>query len=543
MSCAAGDALARGVALRSRDPGCEPAACGAVALRACDLWKSYGPVPVLQGVSLTLRPGQVLALMGVNGAGKSTLMNILCGAARPDRGGLEVGGRPVSFLRPSDAHRAGLAMVHQELQLAADMSIADNIFLGREPMRGFGLIDRRVMQARAAALLERLGVSRAPTEPVAGLSVAERQLVEIAKALATEARVVILDEPTAALSAAEAETLLAIVRSLRAEGVAFIFTSHRLDEVFAVATDLLVLRDGKVVAEGATGDLSRADLIRAMLGRQIAEPAAARPSRARLDKPARLELEGVTRSGRGARPQLDGVSLTLGEGEVLGLAGLMGAGRTKLLEVIAGACPDAWSGRMRLGGRDFRPRRPHDAIAAGVAYVTEDRKATGLVLDHSVAANICLASLDRLSRVGWLPPGRETAFARDLMGRLSVRAAGPGQPAGQLSGGNQQKVVMAKWLARRPDLLLLDEPTRGVDVGAKAAFYDLLAELSAAGVSTLLASSDWPELMALSDRILVLRDGRPTALFRRGEATADILLDYASAGGPVQPSFQRSEAA
>ncbi|MBU2305748.1 MAG: sugar ABC transporter ATP-binding protein [Alphaproteobacteria bacterium] len=510
-------------------------------LEARDLWKSFGATTVLQGVSLTLRPGQVLALMGVNGAGKSTLMNILCGAARPDRGVLEIGGRPASLRSPADAHRAGLAMVHQELQLAPELSIAENIFLGRPPTKGLGLVDRSTMNAAAAEHLARLGVSRAPTERVAGLSVAERQLVEIASALATEARVLILDEPTAALSATEAGTLLALIRTLRSQGVAFIFTSHRLDEVFAVATDVMVLRDGRVVRDAPAADLSRADLIRDMVGRGVVEPGGSGTAPRADTRAVRLELAGVTRRGAGLRRSVDGVGVRLHEGEVLGLAGLMGAGRTELLEVVAGVAAEGWTGRMRLGGHDYRPRTPRDAIAAGVAYVTEDRKATGLVLGQSVAANICLASLDRLSRAGWL--SGEAAFADDMMRRLSVRAAGPGQPVGELSGGNQQKVVMAKWLARRPDVLLLDEPTRGVDVGAKAAFYELLAQLSATGVSTLLASSDWPELMALSDRILVLRDGRPTALFGRGEATAETLLDYASAGGPVQPDFQRSEAA
>ncbi|MGA0607384.1 sugar ABC transporter ATP-binding protein [Phenylobacterium sp. VNQ135] len=513
-------------------------------MEAVDLRKSFGPTPVLRGVSLQLRPGEVLALMGLNGAGKSTLMNILCGAIRPDAGSLRVCGRELVMRGPADAHGAGLAMVHQELQLAPEMTIAENIFLGREPVRR-GLIDRRAMNAAARDLLARLGVSRAPSERVGSLSIGERQLVEIAKALATGARVLILDEPTAALSAAEADTLLNLVAGLRAEGAAFIFTSHRLDEVLAVASHILVLRDGRVVRDAPAGEVSRAELIRDMAGREIAEPDA-RGDRRDLAVPGgevRLEISDLARRGSGPRPKLEGVALRLHAGEVLGLAGLMGSGRTELLEVVAGVAGRDWSGDMRLRGGRYRPRDPRDAIAAGMAYVTEDRKATGLVLGGSIAGNIALGSLDRLSRLGWVSGGGEAKLAEEMMRRLSVRATGPGQCVGELSGGNQQKVVMAKWLARRPDLLLLDEPTRGVDVGAKSAFYGLLEELSAAGVATLLASSDWPELLALSHRILVLRDGRPTALFGRGEANAEILLDYASAGGPVQPAFESREAA
>jgi len=511
-------------------------------LQARDLWKSFGANAVLQGVSLTLRPGQVLALMGLNGAGKSTLMNILCGAARADGGVLEICGEVVAFRRPADAHRAGLAMVHQELQLVPELSIAGNIFLGREPTRGAGLVDVRAMNAAAAEILARLGMTRDPGERVGDLSVAERQVVEIAKALATRARILILDEPTAALSATEAETLLALIRTLQEEGVGVILTSHRLDEVFAVATDILVLRDGRVVCDAPAAQVSRTELIRHMLGRDIQESTASVAPQAEA-RPVVLDVETLARRGQGGRRSVDRVSFQLRQGEVLGVAGLMGAGRTELLEVIAGACPTAWMGRMTLDGEAFAPRTPQDAIAAGVAYVTEDRKATGLVLGQSIASNICLASLDRLSPLGWVSAARAAALSDEMMRRLSVRAAGPGQAVGELSGGNQQKVVMAKWLARRPQVLLLDEPTRGVDVGAKAALYGLIGELSDAGVATLLASSDWPELLALSDRILVLRDGRPTALFRRGEATADVLLDFASAGGPVQPDFLHLEAA
>lgn len=531
---------------RGRDGGVEgagPAGSLAPALEARDLWKSFGTTAVLQGVSLVLRPGQVVALMGLNGAGKSTLMNILCGALRPDRGAMAIGGDLVTFRRPADAHRAGLAMVHQELQLVPELSVAENIFLGREPTRGPGLIDRRAMNASAAGLLARLGVTRDPGERVADLSVAERQLVEIAKALATDARIVILDEPTAALSATEAGALLALVRTLRSQGVAFIFTSHRLDEVFAVATEILVLRDGRVVCDAAASEVTRPELIRHMLGRDVSEPVARGADTPTADGDIRLDVANVVRSGRNGSGRLDGVGFQLRDGEVLGLAGLMGAGRTELLEVIAGAAPAGWRGRMTLHGEAYAPRTPREAIAAGVAYVTEDRKASGLVLGQSVASNICLASLDRLSTAGWVSGSASTELADGMMRRLSVRASGPGQAVSELSGGNQQKVVMAKWLARRPDVLLLDEPTRGVDVGAKAAFYGLLSELSRAGVATVLASSDWPELLALSDRILVLRDGRPTALFRRGEVTAEVLLDYASAGGPIQPDFLQAEAA
>ncbi|WP_293451541.1 sugar ABC transporter ATP-binding protein [Phenylobacterium sp.] len=513
-------------------------------LEARELWKRFGANPVLQGVSLTVRPHQVLALMGLNGAGKSTLMNILCGALEADSGGLAVGGEPLTFRRPADAHRAGIAMVHQELQLVPELTLAENIFLGREPTRGPGLVDVRAMNAAAAEILARLGLARLPSERVGALSVAERQVVEIAKALATRARILILDEPTAALSAAEADRLLALVGALREEGVAIILTSHRLDEVFAVATDMLILRDGRVVCDAPAAAVSRPDLIRHMLGRDVSE-AIATPSPSTSDTPRRtvLEVADLVRRDRGARRGLDRVSFRVAEGEVLGLAGLMGSGRTELLEVIAGASPAPWTGRMMLNGAAFDPRAPREAISEGVAYVTEDRKASGLVLGQSIGSNICLASLDRLSALGWVSARRAAELADEMMRRLSVRASGPDQAVGELSGGNQQKVVMAKWLARRPRVLLLDEPTRGVDVGAKAAIYGLIGELSEAGVATVLASSDWPELLALSDRILVLRDGRPTARFSRGEATAETLLDFASAGGPVQPEFQHLEAA
>ena len=510
------------------------AADAATLLEAEGLSKSFGATAVLKGVSLSIRPGEVLALMGANGAGKSTLMNILAGVLQPDRGRILWRGEPLALSGPADAHRAGISMVHQELHLAPEMTVAENIFLGSEPLTRWGTINRTKMNEAAEVLLRRLSCSRPPTAKVGELRVAEQQLVEIAKALSHEARLLILDEPTAALSEREVADLLEVVRGLQREGVAIIYTSHRMEEVFGIASHVLVMRDGETVRWTTAEETSREALIRDMVGSDVAE----------FDRQARTHGE-VVLSARGLRRRradgmvvLDGVTLEARAGEVLGIGGLMGAGRTELLELLAGASTDPWAGEIDLEGKPYRPRSPADAIRRGIAFVTEDRKGNGLVLHESIRFNMALASLGELSSLGWLRRGGERTLVERFMHSLAVKATGPDQPAGSLSGGNQQKVVIGKWLATRPRLLLLDEPTRGVDVGAKAAFYELIDQLTAEGLAVILVSSDWMELMQLSDRILVLQAGRPAALLEPDQFSQERLLDHAMPGGAIEPRFQ-----
>lgn len=498
-------------------------------LEARGLRKAFGPVEVLKDVSFDLKAGEILALMGVNGAGKSTLMNILSGVLRVDVGEIWLQGRRATFAAPVDAHQAGVAMVHQELHLVRELSIAENIFLGEEPRTRWGLIDRRAMNDGAQTLLRRLSSGRSPMTRVAELGVAEQQIVEIAKALARQARLLILDEPTAALSENETARLFEILRALQREGVSMIYVSHRLDEVEAIADRVVILRDGVKVTDAPTTSLTRPQMIRDMVGGDVAEAARDRHA---APGDVLLRVRNLRRVRRGGQTALDRISFDLRRGEILGLAGLMGAGRTELLEVLAGACEDPWSGDVQLDGRPYRPRQPADAITDGVAFVTEDRKASGLVLQQSIAANTALATLEALSRGGLMREREVTALAQRSMTQLDIRAESPRQGVASLSGGNQQKVVLAKWLAVGPSLLLLDEPTRGVDVAAKAAIYRLLNGLTAAGLSVLLVSSDWAELMALSDRILVLQAGEPSAVLRPEAYAQSTLLDLATAGGP-----------
>ena len=511
-----------------------PQAAAAALLEADDIWKAFGQTSVLKGVSLSIRPGEVLALMGANGAGKSTLMNILAGVLQPDRGVTRWDGEPLSLSGPADAHRAGIAMVHQELHLAPEMTVAENIFLGSEPLTRWGTIDRARMNAAAEALLRRLSCPRAPTAKVGDLRVAEQQLVEIAKALSREARLLILDEPTAALSEREVADLLDVVRGLQREGVAVIYTSHRMEEVFGIASHVLVMRDGAAVRWSRAEETGREALIRDMVGRDVAEF----DRQARVHGEVVLGAHGLRRVRADGTVLIDGVPLEARAGEVLGIGGLMGAGRTELLELLAGASDDPWSGEILLEGRPYRPRSPADGIGRGVAFITEDRKGSGLILHESIAFNMSLASLPELSSLGWLRKRDQRSLVDGFMRSLAVKATGPDQPAASLSGGNQQKVVIGKWLATAPRLLLLDEPTRGVDVGAKAAFYELIDSLTAEGLAVILVSSDWMELMQLSDRILVLQGGRPAALLEPDQFSQERLLDHAMPGGPIEPRFQ-----
>jgi ABC-type sugar transport system ATPase subunit len=460
--------------------------------------KAFSGIPVLRGVSFTLAGGQVLGVVGENGAGKSTLMNVLGGVVAPDAGDVRLSGETFRPRGPADAMARGVAYIHQELNLLPNLSVAENLSLARLPRRG-PLVDRRRLDEDARRRLLAVGLDLPPRTLVGDLGPGARQLVEIARALAADARVVILDEPTTSLTAPEADRLFALVRRLRDEGRGLVYISHALGDVLRLADDVLVLRDGEAVAFGPSPGFDEARLITLMVGRAVE---AVYPSR---DAPApgepALEVERLGREGAFRE-----VSLVVRPGEVVGLAGLMGAGRTELLRAIFGLDPPD-SGEVRVRGGRLRPA-PREAIARGVAFVTEDRRADGLVLDASVAANLALVSLPAHARGGWID---RRALAAALAAQAeAVRLEAPGRlgrPARTLSGGNQQKVVLGKWLLGRPSVVLLDEPTRGIDVGAKQHVYRLVADLAAGGAAVLLASSEIEELLGLADRILVLRRG------------------------------------
>ena len=508
-------------------------------LEASEITKSFGEVHVLKGISFGVTTGEILAVMGENGAGKSTLMNILSGVLSADSGAIRLENVPVSFSTPREANDAGVVMVHQELNIVPDLSVAENVFLGVEPCKAFQKLDFVSMRSKTGEVLNRMACQLDPTTRAGDLRVAEQQVIEIVCALVRDARLLILDEPTAALSETEAAQLFRILDELRNDGLAIIYISHRMDEVFELADRLIVLRDGAVAADAPIGELDRAQVIRHMVGKDIDEFFSANHS---PGQEVLLQVRGLSRmlsaGSEGAEStNLEGLDFEVRRGEIFGIAGLLGAGRTELLEVLAGSCKDHWGGSLTLDGKKYRPATPAQAIRSGVAYITEDRKGNGLVLTRSVADNVSLASLDALQKLGWIQAQAVDDMAERSVAELGIRASSIRQEVGQLSGGNQQKVVLAKWLATEPQLLLLDEPTRGIDVGAKSAIYELMSACATRGIAQILVSSDWPELIALSDRVLVLQDGRPAALLEREDCTQERLLDYASSGGPVQEQF------
>ncbi|MBO9404473.1 MAG: sugar ABC transporter ATP-binding protein [Thermomicrobium sp.] len=490
-------------------------------LEARQITKRFPGVVALEGVSLTVFPGEVLAVVGENGAGKSTLMKILSGALQPDEGEILLQGRPVRFSDPRQALEHGIGIIYQELSVIDALSVGENVFLGRLPQRtGLpGAVDWPRVWHEAAQVLARVGAPIDPRQPVRGLSVAQKQLVEIARALSQDVQVLILDEPTSALSLQETERLFEILRGLRAQGVAIIYISHRLEEVFALADRVTVLRDGRVVGTLPIGEATRDGLIRMMVGRDLS--AYFREVQSRPGVP-RLEVRGLARAD-----VLYDVSLTVRAGEIVGLAGLVGAGRTELARCLFGVDPiDA--GEILVDGRPTRIRSPREAVLHGIVLVPEDRKLEGLVSSLSVRENVSLSVLARLARFGFPSRRREEELARSFVQRMRIRTPSLEQRVLNLSGGNQQKVVLARALATNPKVLILDEPTRGIDVGAKAEVHALIAELAETGMAILLISSELPEILSMSHRILVMSGGRIVAEFARGEATEERVLRAAT---------------
>ncbi len=492
--------------------------------------KSFPGVRALDGVSLRVAPGETVAVVGENGAGKSTLMKIVAGLYRPDDGEILIDGAPVHPSGAADALRLGVVLIHQELNLAENLSVSANLFLGREEVFGgpLGWLDRRRMTAESKALLDRVGLNVPPDHVVGDLPPGQRQMVEIARALGQDARLIIMDEPTSSLTQRETDRLFEVIDDLHRHHIAVLYISHRLAEVQRVADRVVVLRDGRNAGDLAREEIGREAMVRLMVGRDLTQFYPRRHAAAA--GPVRLEVRGVTFAGGPARP----ISFVLHGGEVVGMAGLVGAGRTELAEALFGL-RRLTAGEVLLDGRPLRVHSPRQAIAAGLLLAPEDRRRHGLVLSHTVQRNLALPNLERLSVLGWVLPGREADLTRDLMGRLRVRASGPDQVVGQLSGGNQQKVVLGKWLARLPPVLILDEPTRGVDVGARSEIYALMDELAAAGVAILMISSDLEEVLGMSDRVLVLHEGRLAGELPRSALTQEAVMHLATGGDDAEP--------
>ncbi len=483
--------------------------------------KRFPGVLALDSVDFDLRTGEVHALVGENGAGKSTLMKILSGALRADAGQILIDGQPVSINSPQDAARLGIAMIYQELNLAPHLSAGENIFLGREPLTPAGLVDFRRLHEQAQRLLDEVGAQVSSRQRVCELGIGQQQMVEIAKALCQNARFIIMDEPTASLSEAEVERLFRLIRDLKSRGVGIAYISHRLEEIFEIADRVTVLRDGQRVASKPVSETDIHELVRLMVGREVE---LVYPRRAAKVGDEVLRVENLSRP-----PDLFDISFSVRAGEIVGLAGLVGAGRTELARAIFGADPPT-AGTIYVDGRPVIIRSPQDAIRAGIALLTEDRKRDGLCLGLPVRANISLANLGQVMQAGLLSFTRERALAEGMVKRLDIRVASVDQLARYLSGGNQQKVVLAKWLLTRARVFIFDEPTQGIDVGAKAEIYRLIERLAQDGGAIIFISSYLPELMAMSDRILVMSRGRIVGELSREEATQEKILELAAIG-------------
>lgn len=499
-------------------------------LRMRGISKSFPGVRALDSVDFDVDAAEIHAFLGENGAGKSTLLKILSGAQPPDAGSISFEGRAVRFASPQEAQQAGIVTIYQEFTLAPDMTVAENVFIGREPGSRL-FISYRQLEEQTRALCRRIGLERSPRALVRDLSVAEQQMVEIARALSMKSRLIVMDEPTSALSRAEVENLFTIIRGLKREGISTIFVTHRLEEVFEVCDSYTVLRDGRHVGRGRVAGINMEGIIRLMVGRELGL-LAQRPVSFDTGQPA-LELRGITRrrkSTDASAIELHDVSFTVNKGEILGLAGLVGAGRTETARALFGA--DLFdSGTVLMDGQPITITSPRDAIASGIGLVPEDRKQQALFLGLAIRTNLSIAAHDRISTLGaFISRTKEDRLVEEYRKLLNIRMASPDQVVGNLSGGNQQKVVLARWLALRPRVLIVDEPTRGIDIGAKVEVHNLLSEMARSGIAIIVISSELPEVLALADRIVTMREGRVTGEMMRQDATQEKLMTLMTIG-------------
>ncbi|MFD2762096.1 sugar ABC transporter ATP-binding protein [Lentibacillus juripiscarius] len=485
--------------------------------------KAFSGNQVLKKVDLSIEQGEVHALVGENGAGKSTLIKILTGIHKRDGGTVKLNGKEVHFSHPKEAEQEGIMVIHQELNIIPHLTVAENMFLGKDITYGkSGILNKKEMKKQCTDYLRKLGVSNIDPDEVAGdLSVGKQQMIEIARAISTNAELIVMDEPTAALTDREIENLFEVVESLKSQGVAIIYISHRMEEIFQICDRITVLRDGQYIGTESIDSLDFESIVKMMVGRELGERF---PERKHTAGDVIFEVNDLARKG-----QFHDIHFSVREGEILGVAGLMGAGRSEIMETIFGYAKKQ-RGSVRLNGEELTIRHPSDAIKAGIGFITEDRKSKGLLTEFSIRDNIALTNLKSVSSNGVIASKREQQLVQELMDRLGVKATGSGQETKSLSGGNQQKVVIAKWLGIRPKLLILDEPTRGVDVGAKKEIYSIMNELTESGVAIIMVSSELPEILGVSDQIMVIHEGTVAGILNREEADQEKIM-AAAAGG------------
>ena len=494
-------------------------------IRMSGISKAFSGNVVLNNVEFELHDGEIHALMGENGAGKSTLMKILCGICEKDAGSVMVDGQEMEFKSPKDSEAQGIAIIHQELNILPDLSVAENLFLGKEKTYGlFGILRKKEMHKEAKELLAKLGLDIDPSARAGDLSVGKQQIIEIAKAIASNAKYIIMDEPTAALTDREIKTLFKTVRELKAKGISFVYISHRMEEIFAICDRITILRDGTYVGVREIPKTTFDEIVAMMVGRELGERF---PSRKAVIGEVKLQVNNLSADGA-----FEDVSFMVRKGEILGVAGLMGAGRTEVAQALFGY-RKATAGEILIDGKPVKIHSPIDAMKQKIGFVSEDRKTEGLILDFSIKENIMLTNLDKGSKSGVILPKLENKMVAKYIEQLRIRTASAEQSAKSLSGGNQQKIVIAKWLGTDPQILILDEPTRGVDIGAKKEIYQIMNNLAEAGVSILMISSELPEVIGMADRVMVMHEGKVTGTLTKKDMTQEKIMHYATGGDKV----------